>query len=102
MLDLICRRYPGTKPSSYLDIEDPYVAIQVDYAIAKKHLLDDYKYDREKMDGLQSMLKPLGIALGIEYGKEAKTDETKEEPIMDIDDALAVYGSGNGVVVQNG
>lgn len=104
MLDLICRRYPGRLPSQYLEIDDEFTAIQVDYAIAKKHLFDDYKYDSEKMDGLQAMLKPLGQALGIEYKEQTKKTNpagVPEEP-LDVDDALAIYGAGKGTVVNHG
>lgn len=42
-MDLICQRYPGTKPSDYLGIEDEFTAFQLDAALAIKGMQREQK-----------------------------------------------------------
>ena len=41
LVDLVCTRYPGTKPSDYLEIEDNWTAFQLDASLALKYHLRD-------------------------------------------------------------
>lgn len=90
MVDLVCKRYPGTKPSDYLDIDDPFIALQLDYAVAYKHdkLEKDEQYERFKMQ-----LK----ANGMEIQEKKTAPELVEPPV--VDDLMRAFG-GKGVVVR--
>lgn len=101
MLDLICRRYPNRLPSDYLKIDNEYDAFQFDYAIAKKHESADRDRDDDYLDAIQKMLMPIGTALGVQYKPPSKKANVSDEP-MDIDDALAIFGAGKGIVVSDG
>jgi hypothetical protein len=97
MVDLVCRRYPGRRPSDYLEVSDPWVALQLDFAVAHKHETEEFKYDSEKLEAIQEMLKPIGSALGVKY--EAK-QETKVLPDdLPVDTVLSILG-GKGIKVE--
>ena len=102
MLDLICRRYPGRRPSDYLEIDDEFAALQLDYAIAKKHLIDDYDYANTRLDAIQNMLRPLGQALGVEYSESKGNPVGLGDEPLDVDAALAIFGAGKDTVVEHG
>lgn len=97
MLDLVCKRYPGRRPSDYLEIDDPYTALQLDYAIASKHNQADNKFEGEKLEAIHEMLKPIGSVLGVKY--EAKPESKLLPEDLPIDVALAILG-GKGTSIK--
>lgn len=105
MMDLVCRRYPGKKPSDYLEIEDDYTALQVDFAIAYKHQQDDYKYDADRIEAIISAIKPLGTAWGIKYTEKPKEDslESKVMPQgLPVEQVIAMLTGKGTKVVRHG
>lgn len=102
MLDLVCQRYPGKRPSDYLEIEDPYTALQLDYAVAIKHQQEDFEYDGSKIDVILNALKPIGTALGVKY-TEVKPDakNTIMPQDLPVDTVLAMLGGKGTKVIRN-
>lgn len=102
ILDLVCKRYPGTKPSDYLDIDDPVVALQVDFAVAYKHRIEDFKHEGTFIEAIDSMLQPIGQALGVSYKKTApKGQDPKAMPDdLPVEDVLKMIG-GKGMMVNH-
>lgn len=92
MLDLVCKRYPGRRPSDYLELDD-YTGLQLDYALALKYSLEDGKNEAIKLEAIQEMLKPIGSALGVKYQKQKpKLEERKIPDGLDVDEVLAMIG----------
>ncbi len=101
MLDLVCQRYPNRRPSEYLDIEDDYTALQVDFAIAFKHHSADLKYDSDKVEAVINAMKPIGQALGVKYTeKKAPEVDSKIMPQgLPVETVLAMLrGKGTKVI----
>lgn len=98
---MVCRRYPGRRPSDYLEIEDDYTALQLDYAVAYKHRRDDFEYENSKIDAIQSMIKPLGQALGVTYS-EARSRSNVLPDNLTVDEVLARISGKGTMVSRNG
>lgn len=89
-----------------MDIEDPRIALQFDYAIAYKHRLKDQEYEASKLEAIQSMIKPIGSALGVEYkGKVAPSKEQDPKALPDdlpVEEVLKRIGGKNTMVINHG
>ena len=88
-----------------MDIEDPRIALQLDYAIAYKHRLKDQEYEASKLDSIQSMIKPIGSALGVEYKSKAKKPEEDSKALPDdlpVEEVLKIIGGKKTMVVNHG
>jgi hypothetical protein len=105
LLDLVCKRYPGRRPSDYLDL-DEWTAFQFDSSLALKYFLEERKTkigDLEIiMDGISNVCRGLGM-------KVKKMPKKRESiPIKPVDsdkipklkNLLAIFG-GPGVKVEN-
>lgn len=98
-IDLICKRYPGRKPSDYLDIEDEYTAFQVDAALA---IAGEYR-DREQTMDYIDVINEHTLAIFKQLGgkvknkqKRSRIHEQKEEvPLMK--DLISQHMSRGGV-----
>lgn len=49
------------------------------------------------MDAIQTMIKPLGVALGVKYTEPAKSKALPDD--LYVDDVLRMIG-GNGIMVD--
>jgi len=99
---LVCRRYPGRRPSDYLEIEDEYTALQLDYAVAHKHLTEDYEYDHNKTEAILSGMKPIGGALGVKYTEKTAEPDSKVLPQnLPVDTVLAMLGGKGTKVIKH-
>lgn len=95
------------KPSDYMEIEDPRIALQLDYAIAYKHRLKDQEYEASKLESIQSMLTPIGKALGVEYkGKASPTEPERDSKALPddlpVEEVLRLIGGKKTMVVNHG
>jgi hypothetical protein len=79
MVDLICKRYPGKKPSDYLKIKDEYTAIQVDYAVALKQQMKDFEIEIDMQDNVLQALYDICKCLGAKPKFKRRKDR---QPIM--------------------
>lgn len=90
-----------------MDIEDPRIALQFDYAIAYKHRLKDQEYEASKLDSIQSMIKPIGSALGVEYKGKASPAKPEEDSKalpddLPVEEVLKRIGGKKTMVINHG
>lgn len=108
ILDLLCRRYPGRRPSDYLEIDDPDIAIQLDYAIAIKHELREREVDDSKLDYIGSLIKSIGQVHGVKYKDVVKTEDiggadSKVIPQdLPVEAVLSMLGGKGTQVIKHG
>lgn len=78
----------------------------MDFAIAYKHRDKDQEYEASKLESIQSMLKPIGSALGVQYkeGKSKKQDEASKTLPDDlpVEEVLKRLGGKNTMVKHHG
>lgn len=76
--------------------------MQVDFAIAYKHLLEDAELDAKKLDSIQHMLKPIGTALGVQYEEPKQDLEEKVMPQdLPIEQVLTMLGGKGTKIVHH-
>jgi hypothetical protein len=105
----VCHRYPGTKPSDYLEIDDPYTAFQLDIALAIKGSHNDTERSLELNDYLGAYLSDIMRALGVKKPpnrrelryKEKEKNLDKPNKIPTLSEAVKSLG-GSGVVLSTG
>lgn len=77
-------------------------ALHLDFAIAYKHRDKDQEYEASKLDSIQSMIKPIGSALGVQYksGKAKQTEEASKVMPDDlpVEEVLKHLGGKNTLV----
>lgn len=101
LLDVVCQRYPGRRPSDYLDIEDEYTALQLDFAVAYKHRKNDIDAENSKTDALIAAIKTVGSALGVKYVSTAQTSKVLPDDLY-VDEILPMIGGKNTMVDLHG
>ena len=102
-LDILCRRYPGTRPSEFRDDLDEYQAFQFDLAMAFKGYLRDKE---AKSDEVYTLLQGMVGIMKSNGGKPGKIPKPKPlvKPPVDtqlpsIHEVLNALG-GVGVAVE--
>jgi len=104
LLDLVCTRYPGRKPSDYFEDLDEVDSFSLDIALATKSNLIDADLKNLDLANLHTSIDNVSRSLG------AKVKQNKYKPIIlgknkptagipDLQDVLAQLG-GAGVVVK--
>lgn len=103
LLDLVAKRYPGTKPSDYYGDLDDYSAFQLDAALALKGKIRDQEHEMDVvhllLEGMVGIMKAQG-AKPKQLQKPRKVDFEHDEHQQDLplaSDVLAVLG-GAGTV----
>lgn len=104
MLDLVCSRYSGKKPSQYLGINDDVSAFEVDSAIALKGHFEEVEMENARneaiLQGLDNVCRSFGAKVPKKtYYKKLLEEEEKDDELPLLDDLLIQLG-GNGVVFQ--
>lgn len=125
LVDYICKRYPGKKPSDYLGVTDELTAFDLDAALATKGEIEDRKFllklfqqlNDNIAQGLQDNAMLIAKALGAKVRKkkrspdrkvieaQPKVHQTLPENVTDVEklpsleEALSALG-GRGTVIQ--
>jgi hypothetical protein len=98
-VDLVCTRYPGTKPSEYLDIQDRYTAFQLDVAVALKGKDRDNETNNNYLEYIKEHIVLVARCLG--YKPPAKKKQIIPKKDLTVNEALKMLG-GAGVVYKKG
>jgi hypothetical protein len=101
LVDLICKRYPGTKPSEYLEIEDKWTAFQLDSALALKGFREDAKLQTYYVDTINYYILQVCKCLGAkgipkkppEYQIDKEVDTKDLRPLEQVLKELGGAGS---------
>ena len=106
MLDLICRRYPGRRPSDYLELQ-AYEAFQLDYALAFDGFITEEDVNNSRLDAILSYIHGVAKVLAGGKGKGYKSipkirSQIRKQAklamnggIPDLDDLLGKHGPIN-------
>lgn len=98
---MVCKRYPKTKPSDILSIEDNWTAFQLDSALAFEGEKRDREFLISLVESVNDHLLNVMRALGAKVKKRPKS-ENKPKIIEDgssLDTVLSLIG-GSGTVVN--
>jgi len=99
---MVCRYFPSEKPSRYLEINDKYLAYQVDSALA----LREYREDREFLGELinsaaEAIIYNLARAFGAKVRKPVKRAKiNSEDSPKPLAQALLELGGKGTVIVK--
>lgn len=103
----MCKRYPGKRPSDYLDL-DSWTGFQLDLALAVRYDLQDKDFIRlqthEIITAIGSLMKAMGAKnINFPVFKETVPSERDKIPDPDyiptVDEIISVYG-GKGTVLK--
>lgn len=102
MLDIVCHRYPGTKPSDYYEFDDDYTALQFDMAMAFKGFLKDAERNNDNVYTLLTGMRAIMMSNGAKPGKIPKPKKlVRPEPTTElpsINQILEALGSKGAVI----
>lgn len=100
MVDLICKRYPGFKPSDYLDIKDEWTAFQIDSTLAFAGEYEDREFQMNLVESINDHLVNVMRALGAKVKSKKRPKESKSEDIggKPLNEVLTMLG-GAGTVI---
>ena len=100
MVDLICSRYPGTKPSNYLGIKDKFTAFQLDLSCASQGKIKDLERQNQMLEVITEHLlmvcKSLGAKIKKKDNRPKVTPNYEERPLNEVLQELG----GAGVVIE--
>lgn len=104
LLDLVAKRYPGTKPSDYYGELDDYSAFQLDAAIALKGKIRDQEHEMDivhlLLEGMVGIMRSQGARPKKLHKPEKIVFEDKEEDdlphVNELLQALGGVGTVNG------
>ena len=103
ILDLICSRYPGTRPSQFYGQLDDYEAFQFDAAMALRGQIEDRDYDSQVLhvvlEGLRGVMKSNGAEVDRLTAPKRTVIEHHEDEVYEVSDLLEYFG-GKGVVME--
>ena len=107
LVDLVCKRYPGQKPSEYLGISDEAEAFSLDMALATRSELLDKDFLLLNINALHETINNVSRSMGAKIKQQpykpillGKTKEKKTSELPNLVDVLAALG-GTGVVLNN-
>ena len=99
-MDLVCTRYPGTKPSEYLEVKNRDTAFELDVAVALKGKQRDDEQNINYLDYIKDHIMLVARLLGYKPKKNLLKKPTPKKDIT-VNEALKMLG-GSGVVYQKG
>ena len=104
-MDLVCTRYPGHRPSDYLDVPDGFTAFQLDSALA----LAGYKREVERQNYNIQVINWHTLQVARAMGAKGipkqppkppgRVTHTSEDGIPRLSDLLAIHAKP-GTVIQ--
>lgn len=102
LLDLICTRYPGAKPSEYYGNLDRYQAFQFDLAMALKGKIRDQEHETDQLfvilEGMRGIMKAQGAKpKPLQQPKHRVFMESEDNELPLLSDILGALG-GQGTV----
>lgn len=106
LLDLICKRYPGRRPSDYYAGLDEYQAFQLDAALALRGKIEDSDDNQlliwQLLDGMRMVAQSQGAKVKkIPMPERTIQEPSDEEPLL-ADLLNQLGGAGMVMVQENG
>lgn len=103
LLDLICTRYPGRRPSDYYGDLSDYEAFQLDGAMALKGKAADNDYNQMMLWSILEAVRGVIATLGGKPKKLPKPKPTIQTKVEDreptVEEVLAALG-GAGTIIN--
>jgi hypothetical protein len=109
ILDLICRRYPGSRPSDYFDNLDSVQKFQLDAGLALKYHLIETDERLDMVEAIQASVKNVVQALSSKkLKKDRKRKRLTVDPEKEVDNSrlptlselTKQYSGGKTVIVH--
>ena len=106
MVDLICQRYPGRRPSDVLGL-DEWTGFQLNSALAMRGWLEDREREVTYLDEIREMLALLCKVWGAKVSFKKQRGKSRlweaRDDIPDASQVLAGWGGiSKGTVVRKG
>ena len=99
LLDLVCRRYPGRRPSDYLEL-DEWEGFQFDIALALKSELLDRENQANQLDVVRIGIDNICRGLGMKVKSKKRKPLIESEDMKPSAEQLVAGLGGKGVVIE--